>query len=293
MKTHYLALFILAFTWIGTLAKPVSTFTLVNPCAPLASITSIQNTYGCFSLTAGNGYPNDPDSYFQWNFGDGTSASGRTVYHCYSPSVTAVTYTIHLTYNNPVMCGGGLAEDYTITLNPPAQTTCIHPRSNITLAASTVTVWSGFVIPETMFSFTYGDGTPSTTTNIHTYTVCGNYIVEVKSWDMNMPSNVCYSYAAVNMVCSGPPTGIEKRQPENSPVTLFPNPAREAIHLSSGHHIRQMEITDVSGRKIRTAGMAEGSDYKVDVQNLPSGKYYLRMQFENGTEQVTPFIKGQ
>ncbi|MBA3680563.1 MAG: T9SS type A sorting domain-containing protein [Bacteroidetes bacterium] len=268
----------------------IKTSTLVNPCAPQVSITPFPNTYGCYSITAYNSVPNDPDSYYQWNFQDGTTAVGKIVYHCCSPVTVTTNYTLSLTYTSPTLCGPlSNVQVFTITLNPPASTLCVNNTPSVTLAANSVTVWSGFAIPEIMTSFNYGDGSATSQTNTHTYPNCGNYIITINSWDMNTPNNICYSYAAVNITCPNP-TGITDLE-NISKMVLYPNPATEFLNIKITQPIKELEVFDLLGKKTEVLTEINDQQNTLHTVKLTPGSYIVKIQFENGQKTYRKFIK--
>lgn len=273
---------------------PAITFTLINPCMPQVTISPIPNTYGCYSITAFNGNANDPDAYYQWSFNDGTTAVGKTVYHCYSPAYASINHTLSLTYNSPALCGVfPTVVIYTVTTIPVPIGICVNNTPSITLAASSVTIWAGAAIPEIMTSYNYGDGSSIQPSYTHTYSACGNYIIEVKTWDMNSPANICYKYAAVNIACNTntiSPTGIIKNVKE-ADLILYPNPSKELIGIKALDPIANVMVFDLLGKEMDVVFELENVEGKLYISGLLFGTYFVQVQFENNTTTITKFIK--
>jgi hypothetical protein len=297
MKTSRLfALFTGIFISAASAATaPATTYTFVNPCQPFAAIAPIPNTYGCFSYTATNAGAVDPNGYFSWNFGDGATATGTQLYHCYPPSTVTVIYTVTVYYNSSTNCGSFVNyQTYTLAVNPPADNGCVTGPLSITQAPPSVTVDAFPAIPETVFNYNFGDGTPTTaTTNVHTYTACGSYIIHLSYWDMNQPEKVCDAYAAVNFPCAPTPTvvGVEERKASASPVQVFPNPASDVLQFRSGLAIVHLNITDITGREWNVSERVNGNTHTIDIAELPPGVYFLKLKPEQGTGINTKFIK--
>jgi hypothetical protein len=282
------ALFLALYT---SAIGPVSNYTFVNPCQPIAVFNAIPGTYGCFAFTVTNAGANDPASYYSWDFGDGTTLVGKKVYHCYSPVTNPTIYTITVGYNSPQLCGPlPTTQNYTILLNPPASTLCVLPTASITLSAKNVTVWAGSAIPEIQYSYNYGDGTPAVSNYTHQYVSCGDYIIEVKSWDMNTPQNVCYSYAAVNMACPNDTTstGLKER---DSKFHLFPNPATEKITISPAVNLSDIQVTDLTGRIILKMQDFKEAQVTIPVSEFTRGVYILKISGKDGSEKIMKFLK--
>jgi hypothetical protein len=266
--------------------------TFVNPCQPFASINPIVNTYGCFSFSATNAGNIDPNAYYSWDFGDGTTGTGTYVYHCFQPVTATTVFTITVAYNSPALCGPlPTTLDYTLALSPPSQTPCIISAPSMTLSASSVTLWVGITFAEIIHEFNYGDGTAAVKNPTHQYAHCGNYIIEEKTWDMNVPQSFCYSYQAVNIACPvtvTTTTGILERVVDE--ISLFPNPASAMLTVRSGKQINGIKVVDITGREWR-AIRADDSRESFSVSELPVGVYLVKLNYENGSQQICKFIR--
>jgi hypothetical protein len=145
-----------------------------------------------------------------------------------------------------------------------------------------------------MYTFNYGDGTPTVAVNSHSYTSCGNYIMEVKDWDMNMPQSVCYSYVAVNIACAPTTTivtGMDEKSVETARVRVFPNPSSGIINISSNGFIHGVKIVDLSGRECLLQQALNAQHVTLQLPQLPAGVYFLTVQLENGSRATTKFIR--
>jgi hypothetical protein len=60
--------------------------------------------------------------------------------------------------------------------------------------------------------------------------------------------------------------------------TVFPNPVKDLLHIETEKTIKQIEIVDVNGRVLRTW---IGDNKTIDVQNIPTGNYVLRIHTDN------------
>lgn len=72
----------------------------------------------------------------------------------------------------------------------------------------------------------------------------------------------------------------------NMDLTVYPNPANDAINLGSDENIVRFEIVNLSGQVALSGDKAHG----IDVSSLDAGTYFVRVQFENGTA-TRKFIK--
>lgn len=69
-------------------------------------------------------------------------------------------------------------------------------------------------------------------------------------------------------------------------LTLYPNPATDALHIKSKEKVNNVEIYESSGRKIST----EWDEDKVNVKNLNPGNYIINIETKEG-KTTEKFIK--
>ena len=69
-------------------------------------------------------------------------------------------------------------------------------------------------------------------------------------------------------------------------ISIYPNPTKDYLKVSSNSKITAVEIFDISGKKVR----AELVDGKVDVQNLAKGSYLIKITDASGAT-TQKFIK--
>jgi gliding motility-associated-like protein len=158
------------------------------------------------NITFTNSATGSPTSYY-WIFGDGNSSTGANPTHAYAASGT---YTVQLVVSN------GSCHDTatsTITVNPT-------PTANFsgdTVASCRIPVTTNFTnlsTGGTSYSWTFGDGGSSTTTNpSHTYTAYGYYSVKLHVTNSYgcQDSMIKGNYVAVQPLNSA----IEPVQPDN------------------------------------------------------------------------------
>ncbi|MEO1713662.1 MAG: YCF48-related protein, partial [Bacteroidota bacterium] len=79
------------------------------------------------------------------------------------------------------------------------------------------------------------------------------------------------------------------KEPQGSDVAVFPNPVIEVLHLEGLKGEGLYQIFDRQGR-LWYFGMLQSATEEVDVAQLPSGMYIIRVQGE-GKPQVIPWIK--
>lgn len=126
----------------------------------------------------------------------------------------------------------------------------------------------------------------------------GNYRVNpVMSGLTSFPSlvdlNENTSPAFVKMYISGQIiTGTSEKELAKNMFKIYPNPAHDILNIemngSSGAY--PSEIISTSGRILKTARIIPGTN-KIQISNLPSGLYLIRITDTNGSQCMQKFIK--
>jgi hypothetical protein len=237
------------------------------------------------------------NSYYTWNFGDGQSATGISVYHCYSVTSPTAQYSVTLAYVSPSCPNEPIQHVYTATLSALTATNCnFNPTVTVSAPSISITPFMGAIIPEITYEYGFGDGSPNTTTSTsqlipHTYTACGNYIISVKMFDMHTPQSGCYTYTSVNIPCATT-TGFEKNTPAIE-AKLFPNPASQLLTVISDVPLQRAAIFDLMGREVAADRFTENNTTRAEmnVSHLTPGAYFLRLQTDKGAQKNIKFIK--
>lgn len=84
-------------------------------------------------------------------------------------------------------------------------------------------------------------------------------------------------------------TGIKELQ-SASPVTLAPNPVRDALHFNSGVPILNIEVFNIAGQRIATAYGLNTQTYILPVNYLGNALYFCRIETAKGIF-VHKFVK--
>lgn len=72
-------------------------------------------------------------------------------------------------------------------------------------------------------------------------------------------------------------------------IKLYPNPARNTIHITSNQVIEAITVIDINGRELQSLEIST-SDYSLDISNLSKGVYFIELL--SGEPKVTKkFIK--
>lgn len=69
---------------------------------------------------------------------------------------------------------------------------------------------------------------------------------------------------------------------QETPLNVFPNPARERINVSCGEEMRSIALFNTAGQRVRQMEPC-GSEAQIPLSGLPRGLYLLRVQTANGS----------
>ncbi|MDO8365245.1 MAG: PKD domain-containing protein [Saprospiraceae bacterium] len=119
----------------------------------------------------------------------------------------------------------------------------------------------------------FGDGTTSQDTSpVHFFSAPGTYTVCLTVCNANACDTVCQNVEieAVSIVTL---------EGEGGQVLLWPNPARETLHLQGEKDIERVCIIDATGKEVLLhTVVGTTSQVSIDIRQLPSGLYYLNIQ---------------
>ena len=133
-----------------------------------------------------------------------------------------------------------------------------------------------------------GQGWQPWGTGAHTYGSCGNYIVsrEISSW---FGSDTCAQYCAVNIACAAEPVSVDENS--RAILSMHPNPAHEQVTIRHLAAKSSVQVNDLAGRTVMTAGSLEAQDLSLDLGELRAGTYYIRVTDIEGSRTVFKLIK--
>ena len=81
--------------------------------------------------------------------------------------------------------------------------------------------------------------------------------------------------------------GIEEL---TSSVSIYPNPVSDKLYIEAEAEVKEVVVYDVYGRRQVTETPSHQGNLSVDVTDLNSGVYFVKVVTENG-EAVQRFIK--
>jgi len=104
-------------------------------------------------------------------------------------------------------------------------------------------------------------------------------------------NGVCMKEISSSIDCTG--VGVEEL--DASHVSVYPNPANDILHISTGEaaRIREILITDITGRVVaQMQNLSDAvTDISVPLESLTTGTYMVRINTESGSMIVKRFVK--
>lgn len=192
--------------------------------------------------------------------------------------VISGTPTVVGTFNYQVQLVGGsenLTAQGSITINPLPVVTC--PDVEITITENTPYQLQGATPSGGVYSGTGVSGNVFNPNGLQN----GNYTVTYTYTDLNTNCSAsCQQTIVVDI-----PTQISNSVIAN--VNIYPNPSNGLFSISNYQNISKIEICDISGRVIKDLS---ASSSIIDVQDLNSGNYFVKLYIENQIKIVSLFI---
>ena len=134
-------------------------------------------------------------------------------------------------------------------------------------------------------------------TSIGTVAATGdNSIAENYSYTDNSPSRGINYYRLKMVDASGAisysPTGILAFSEAMSPVTLYPIPTKDILHISAPgiSEARDIDLVSVTGQVLESYSISQLDGSNLTVSRLPPGSYFVRIR-GGGHTYVLPFLK--
>jgi len=85
------------------------------------------------------------------------------------------------------------------------------------------------------------------------------------------------------------PTGVEKVEPAETAVNIFPNPAVDNLYVSNLSGIKNYNIFDLSGRQVLSGAIPAAG--MIDVASLSHGSYIIHFTKTDGSAKNLKFVK--
>ena len=152
----------------------------INLSAAPTSNFSVNNTNQCVNNAFVFSNLSTTNSFYLWDFGDGTSSTVTNPTKIYS---TAGNYIVSLTVTNAGGCSASITKTITVNATPFASFTF---PGNSNCAGSTTISFTNNSLNATNYVWYFGDGSSSTLINpTKTYSTYGNYLVKLIAFNSN------------------------------------------------------------------------------------------------------------
>lgn len=156
----------------------------------------------------------------------------------------------------------------------PPQSIRLTAGTSATEAAQTSTIWS---------NTTFNAGTWTMFTTTYTPPVDGTYYLSFNHFSPVQTSAM--SLALDTFAISGV-LGVNDVVKNDTNISVYPNPVSDILNIKSKDKVKNVEIFDMSGKKINV----ELNDNAMNVKDLQSGSYILSVETPKG-KSTQKFIK--
>ena len=103
----------------------------------------------------------------------------------------------------------------------------------------------------------------------------------------NQCNNYDYTNTVITTDCSGLKLTTENADYQENSLVLYPNPASSILNIETKSVIDSIAISDINGRLVAT-NLFDSN--KIDVQNLQSGIYFLKINIDSEIKTLK-FVK--
>jgi hypothetical protein len=91
------------------------------------------------------------------------------------------------------------------------------------------------------------------------------------------------------------PVSVKEYLTRNANISLYPNPTRDILHIRTDELIARAELSDLLGNVVisHTSDVFETSDVlKINIENLPTGMYFVKLYTMSGEVLVEKVLIG-
>jgi hypothetical protein len=85
-------------------------------------------------------------------------------------------------------------------------------------------------------------------------------------------------------------SGVVDYEDQNNPVTLYPNPVKNTLHITGNEVISSIDLYSIEGSLMNRA-VSHDTSCVIDVSVINPGIYLLQVRFESGYTTTTRFVK--
>ena len=85
--------------------------------------------------------------------------------------------------------------------------------------------------------------------------------------------------------------GLSVPENEEVRITLYPNPAKNAVNILSEDDLQQIEVYNLLGQPIESITLNGGNKHIIDISNYASGIYFVKIASEKGIVTKRLFVE--
>lgn len=256
--------------------SPVTTFTTL--CTTPA-ILSHPDSSRCGAGTVELNATASAGATIQW-YAAATGGTALATGNTYTTAALSTTTSYYITAKTGT-CESSPRQEVRAIVKQPATVDTIS--ANLT-AAPTVAFQA--VNPQNVstyaWSFGSGGGTSALQNPTFVYPASSsaqNYTVRL------IVSNDCGHDTVTTVISIPATTGVNDLKLNKEDLKLYPNPTAQYFRLenNSPYQLKQLSIINVLGQVLRTIPVNSNTIHKIDVSDMASGMYNIRIEFEEGT----------
>jgi len=127
----------------------------------------------------------------------------------------------------------------------------------------------------------FGDGATDTLESpSHSYTSRGPFTVKLI---VHSASGCVDSFSETFNVDSSSTAAISSVPAPQADIKIYPNPFNNTFTIETGSNtVKSIELLDITGRDVTEMFQMSSKPLQIQAGNLPSGIYFIRVNFENG-----------
>jgi len=69
-------------------------------------------------------------------------------------------------------------------------------------------------------------------------------------------------------------------------LNYFPNPAKNLVEITAEHSFNSLKLIDIFGKTVQFQSFGNALNYKLDLENIASGVYFILLDGENGSAKL-------
>lgn len=125
-------------------------------------------------------------------------------------------------------------------------------------------------------SYPAGEGVFDVTLDLSSFAPDGPYVMKVR---LNNSAVTTDTFVQTYIVTRTPGTSSVASVKSSSNVSLYPNPATNSVNLvyDAGADIRNIAVYNIIGKQVSLFRPTDNSSANLNIDNIPSGIYFVRL----------------